>query len=109
MRCFGQTQPTPEAMVVALTSGVPRDGSPHHLASGSPCLLVWASTGPWHLNHLPLSREACSQTAVLGGSLRQGVLSAFLQHHRVVIVGGEAPGPSPTQPSYLLMLVLAKV
>ena len=109
MRCFGQTQPTPEAMVVALTSGVPRDGSPHHLASGSPCLLVWASTGPWHPNHLPLSREACSQTAVLGGSLRQGVLSAFLQHHRVVIVGGEAPGPSPTQPSYLLMLVLAKV
>ena len=54
MRYFGQTQPTPEAVVVAPTSGVPRDGSLHRLTSGSPCLLVWASAGPWHPNRLPL-------------------------------------------------------
>lgn len=103
MRCFGQTQPTPEAVVVAPTSGC--------LEMGLPTPRFWLSRPP----RLGLCRALASEPlavacgeAALGGSLRRGALR-FPSGPQGCQRRGGAPGPPPTQPSYLPMLVLAKV
>lgn len=100
----------PEAVVIAPASGVPRDGSPHRSAPSSPRLLVWASAGPWCPNRLPVFVGKCVVRLLSREAAWARAHSPLCLPPIGLLAQGRGPRSIPwTQPSCLLMLVLAKM